>query len=169
MTEAYLKIPPDLLTTEEAKPPTFGAISQRAGFDSGAMMGYAGEEWIERVIAWSGWSLPPSWGRDGYNLGDWPLVVIAHHVYRTDDGGKRYDLAQRIEGDVTVWTFEDPAAMFSATDRLAEYWWRQAPDTFGPRLQEALAATPRGEFLPAEFRGPFSRARLSTETEEVKT
>ena len=167
MSETYLKIPPDMLANEEARVPTFGATSQRSGFDSGAVIGYGGYEWLERVQA-HGWRMLSNWGADGWDLGTWPLVIVAHHLYETDEG-KRFDLAQRIEGDITVWTFDDAGALYSATDRLASFWWRRDPEAHGEELAAALAATPEDDYLPPRFRGPFNRARLETQTEEVKT
>lgn len=162
MTEPYLKLPPDMLTDEQAKPPTFGAIAQRAGFDPGSLLGYGGHEWIERVVAWPAWNILASWGRDGWDLGAWDLVAVAHGVSQTDEG-KRYHLAQRVEGDITVWDFDDPGALMSATDRLAAYWWRLDPEAYGAEMVEAVKTTDRHDHLPPRFRGPFSRKRLALE------
>jgi hypothetical protein len=50
-------------------PEPFWALAQARGKD--------GYDRIERAVA-HGWRAVPGWGRDGWDLGSWPLVVIFH-------------------------------------------------------------------------------------------
>jgi hypothetical protein len=42
-----------------------------------------GYDWMDRVHR-SRWAPIPSWGRDGWDLGDWPLVIVATTVVAID-------------------------------------------------------------------------------------
>lgn len=46
-----------------------------------------------------GWHAEASWGRDGWDLGAWPLIAVA--LYADDEHG-RYAAATFVEGDVTI-------------------------------------------------------------------
>jgi hypothetical protein len=137
--------------------PTHGAYRELRGGD------YWGDgyDWMEKLDG-TGWRALPNWGRDGWDLGDWPLVVIAH-AHDTDNGD--YLLAERVEGDVTVWAYHTKDERDTGTDRSARYWWSRDPERHGEAMVEALANTPEGELLDRRFRGPFSWARLDAEKE----
>ena len=80
----------DLLTAQyRARPEPFWAGLQARGDD--------GYERIEVARRWK-WEAIPSWGRDGWDLGDWPLVVIFHR-----DSADGFELAENCEGDVTAY------------------------------------------------------------------
>ena len=38
-----------------------------------------GYEWMEEGLP-EGWHVEPMWGRDGWNLGSWPYVVVALYI-----------------------------------------------------------------------------------------
>jgi hypothetical protein len=97
------------------------------------------------------WEAIPVWGRDGWDLGDWPLVVI----YTRHDAGGWY-LAENVEGDVTVRSFPDEAQRTAAIDALAFDWWKYAESPH-------VAGYATVADLPGELRGPFSWARLDAE------
>ena len=108
-----------------------------------------GMEWAAGVDEHTPLRAVPSWGRDGWDLGRWPLVVVALGEV---DGS--HVLAVYVEGDVYVSTFEAEPDLVAAVDREAWSWWESegnGPDVSG---YETL------DDLPAELRGPFSWERL---------
>ena len=135
--------------------PTLGAYREIRGGD------YFGDgyDWMEKLDG-TGWHAIPGWGRDGWDLGDWPLVIIAQ-AYDRDEGD--YLLCERVEGDVTVWAYRTKEALYEATDRIARTHWSRDPESKGEAMVEALANTPEGELLDRRFRGPFSWARVEAE------
>ena len=118
--------------------------------------GYGDMEVAER----SGWSSIAGWGRDGWDLGDWPYVVISER-YRNG----KYEMRQTVEGDTTVYRFDNAEDAHAAIDYLFLWYGcdshvgREAGLTYESR--EALDA---GELTVDErFRGPFSWARNERE------
>ena len=108
-----------------------------------------GLEWANALSAHTPLSAVASWGRDGWDLGRWPLVVIA-----TGEVDGRHVLAVYVEGDVYVSHFATAVDLTDAVDLEAFHWWEQlgnGPDVSG---YSTLAE------VPAELRGPFSTARL---------
>lgn len=104
-----------------------------------------GYDWIGALSG--GWHEVPAWGRGGWDLGSWPLVVVAH--YDSPDG---YGMAVYIEGDVEVTAYPTRAERDQATDRHAACWWRyfeDGPDDL-PDSDDQLAP---------HHRGPYSRTR----------
>lgn len=91
-------------------PEPFWAISQMRGDD-----GYDRIEAARRFR----WTAIPAWGRDGWDLGSWPLVVVFH---RQSPG--RFELAENVEGDVTVYCYMTRELRDEATDQLAFWHWR---------------------------------------------
>ncbi len=139
--------------------PTLGAYREVRGGDSSG----DGYDWMEKLDG-TGWRPIAGWGRDGWDLGDWPLVIIAA-AYDRDNGD--YLAAERVEGDVTVWAFHTKEAVYEAIDRLARTHWARDPERFGEAMVEALANTPAGELLPDRFRHPFNWARVEAEKGDV--
>jgi hypothetical protein len=139
------------------------------------------------VASKQGWHAVSGWGRDGWDLGDWPYVVISvrnreHPGYVIDGfhiplvtGGEDskpamiYELRQTVEGDTETYRFDSLEDREAAIDYLFVWYglgreydtWEVAGLTYDKR--EALdAGTLR---VPERFRGPFSWARC--ESEEV--
>jgi hypothetical protein len=79
-----------------------------------------GYGWIERLPA--GWKAVPSWGRDGWDLAAWPLMVVATYE---DDQTEQYALGVYTEGDITVMHFPTKAFLYDALDDVAEWYWRK--------------------------------------------
>lgn len=135
------------------------------------------------VAAEDGWHAVSGWGRDGYDLGDWPYVVISVRDTATASPGTSYDRAQRyqmrqtVEGDTTVYAFRTPEDRAAAIDYLFIWYgigreyeeWAVlgVPSTYdaqagGYHARHALdAGTLR---VPEQLRGPFSWKRLDAET-----
>ncbi len=109
-----------------------------------------GYEWIGALSG--GWYDVPSWGRSGWDLGSWPLVIIAHY---DNPDRNRYGLAVYVESDLDVTAYPTRKARDEATDRQAAAWWRYFHN--GP---DDLPAS--DDQLQPHHRGPFSWSRLDT-------
>jgi hypothetical protein len=114
----------------------------------------AGDDGYDRIeIARArGWDAIPAWGRDGWDLGSWPLVVIFH---RHRAGA--YELAENVEGDATVWRFPTRELRDAATDLLAFTHWQHEGEDWVDGYATAADA-------PDHLRGPYSRDRTERET-----
>jgi hypothetical protein len=99
------------------------------------------------------WRAVAAWGRDGWDLGSWPLVVI----YWREPRAEEFDMAYYVEGDVTTYRFDSSLKREVATDGLAFFHWKHA--ALGPGVEQYGSA----EELPRELRGPYSHARLTRE------
>lgn len=132
---------------------------------------YEGSAWIDDGYEFmgvgesSGWRTISGWGRDGWDLGDWPYVVYQFRD-RTVDGKTLYERSCYVEGDITIETFEKPEDRERATDESALFYWRGDPDRHG--LREELAAIGADEMrqnevawesIPEHLRGPYSPKR----------
>lgn len=105
----------------------------------------SGYEWIGALCG--GWYVVPTWGRSGWDLGAWPLVIIAHY-----DSPGCYGLGVHVEGDLEVTAYPTREDRDQATDRQAAFHWRQFGH--GPR---DLPDTDNE--LGHHHRGPYSRTR----------
>jgi hypothetical protein len=94
------------------------------------------------------WEAIPSWGRDGWDLGSWPLVIVFHR-----DTSACFELAEYVEGDVTVYRYPSRELRDAATDRLAFFHWEHEGEEWVGGIESA-------DDMPSRLRGPFTRARL---------
>lgn len=117
-------------------------------------MASSGFDWIDRLS--HGWHVEPVWGRDGWDLGSWPLVAVGLFV---DEVHGRYAVATYVEGDVDVRRYGSLGALHVAVNEIAEYYWRSG-ESRGP------ADLPEGSGLLAKHCGPFSSARLDRDKAE---
>jgi hypothetical protein len=76
-----------------------------------------GYEWIDALT--DGWRPVAAWGREGWDLGAWPVVIVAHH-----DGRRLYSVGTYAEGDLDVQAFPTRAERDATTDHIAATWWR---------------------------------------------
>jgi hypothetical protein len=104
-----------------------------------------GYDWIKALSG--SWYVVPSWGSRGWDLGRWPLVIVAH--YDSDD---LYGLAVYIEGDIYETAHRTRAERDQATDLQAAAFWREFEH--GPRDLPASD----DDLLP-RHRGPYSPTR----------
>lgn len=104
---------------------------------------------VMEVAMGHGWRALPSWGRDGWDLGSWPLVVI---YYRTRPG--QFDLAEYVEGDVTTWRFPTSELRGEAIDRLAFDHWKYKGEPWVEGVATAADA-------PAHLRGRYRECRTT--------
>lgn len=121
------------------EPEPFWTIAQMRGDD-----GYDRME----LARHRGWHAIPSWGRDGWDLGSWPLVVILHR--HTEAG---YELAYDVEGDISVYRYPTRELLDAATDVLAFFHWKHDGEPWVDGVESVDDA-------PLHLRGPFSRRRL---------
>jgi hypothetical protein len=84
----------------------------------------------------AGWQAARVWGRDGWDLGDWPLAVIA--VRAVPHTGK-VEVCEYVEGDWMITTWPDVDTATGHVDGLAQVWWDRTgrgpadpADGFGP-------------------------------------
>ncbi len=91
------------------------------------------------------WRPVASWGADGWDLGDWPLVCVAHHA----PAGGPLAVVQYVEGDLFARVCADRAELDRATDAIAREWWERDPEHGPPDLNSPDA------------RGPYTRERAA--------
>lgn len=103
-----------------------------------------GYEWMNEGLP-EGWHPEPIWGRYGWDLGAWPLVVVALYI---DDERKDYAVATYVEGDVNVSRYRTRGALYVAVNEIAEFHWRLG-QSHGPR------DLPEGNGLLAHHTGPY--------------
>jgi hypothetical protein len=98
-----------------------------------------------------GWEEIPSWGRNGWDLGSWPLVVVYHR-------GEQ-EVAVDVEGDIDVERFATREERDGRTNEIAFFYWKNDGE-------EWVDGIDSHEQMPPELRGPFSRQRLDHEREQ---
>lgn len=120
------------------------------GFDSSG----DGADWSDHMVS-RGWQVPGSWGRDGWDVGDWPYQLIA---YRKE---APFFVMTRTEGDLQVVQCDTLEEAIAKIDWWVATLWRahhrsviEDPD---------FEVGPDGLPTDNKFRGPFSWARLDAE------
>ena len=98
------------------------------------------------------WHAIGCWGRDGYDLGSWPLVIV---FFRDHDDEGKYDLVYYVEGDTWMYTCPTKEIRNAVCDELAFFHWKNNSEKWVEGYESV-------EQLPAELRGPYR-----TEKEEV--
>lgn len=94
-----------------------------------------------------GWHAIGGWGRDGYNLGAWPLVII---FFRDLNKGSEvlYQVAEYVEGDVAMWSCPTEEIRQQVTDELAFFHWKHSE-------KEWVGLYSSVDELPDELKGPY--------------
>lgn len=126
-----------------------GPISTEQGFDP---VGGDGFDYMEFAQG-EGWTPIAGWGLSGYDLGDWPLVMV---LTKRDAAQNRWGMRIRTEGDLDTRWYASRAELVAGIDEWAAWWWRFQGDA--PVADGLGEAGP----IPDEFRGPFSWERLDT-------
>jgi len=116
-----------------------------------------------------GWRAVSSWGRDGWDLGAWPYVVIytrtASGRFEPHDAAGRHELMQIVEGDRTVYRFITEDDLSAAIDYL--FLWYAADHDWAPLTYDQRDALNVGALtFDAKWRGPFSWERADAERAE---
>lgn len=118
------------------------------------------------VAARTGWLAVSGWGHDGWDLGDWPYVVVSVRNMggdRVPDHAQGYQLRITVEGDSTVYRFDSLADREAAIDYL--FVWYGLGHDYESWTDEGLTSDKRSALdagtlrVPVRFRGPFSWAR----------
>jgi hypothetical protein len=106
-----------------------------------------GYDWME-LIGEHGWAVIPGWGCDGWDLGQWPYVMVA--AIRTADSiGNLFGVATYCEGDVATTYYRTQRAQWDAITEHAFFSWKNG-QAHGPAdLPEAAAE------LPSRCREPY--------------
>lgn len=116
----------------------------------GSWMGFDvsgdGYDWMDEAMR-DGWRMVASWGRDGWDMGDWPYVVIGYR--KLPDA--TYVSIQRIEGDLQAWHHTNKDTLTAHLDGLARRWWKRNGN--GP-----------GDLNSDAAKGWYSAARLNERT-----
>ena len=87
------------------------------------------------------WHAIPGWGKDGYDLGDWPYVIV---FFRNRNA--QYDIAYYVEGDVTMYSAPTEEIRNAIVDEIAFFHWRG---------EEWVQGYDSVDQLPDELKGPY--------------
>lgn len=102
-----------------------------------------------------GWEALGSWGRDGWNLGSWPYVMI--YTRKFEDEGRPFGVMRIVEGDRTVYAFATEADQDAALDYL--FLWYAAGARWAPLSYEDRPRLDAGGLeVDEQFRGPYREA-----------
>ncbi len=104
--------------------------------------GYDAMEFAEQ----RGWLALAAWGKDGYDLGSWPLVIV---FFRNRE--ELFDVIEYVEGDVTQYACPTQNIRDAITDELAFFHWKYQGESWVDDYDSV-------EQLPAELRGPYRAA-----------
>lgn len=120
---------------------------------------FAGSGWIDDGYEFmgageaEGWRPIAGWGQDGWDLGDWPYVVVLFREAAAD----RFQRAIYVEGDITIETYATLEERTAATDETAAFYLRnEATDVGLPELE----GWQEGQPVPERLRGPYRSRRL---------
>ncbi|WP_062214694.1 hypothetical protein [Streptomyces sp. NBRC 109706] len=116
--------------------------------------GEDGWDWMTRIRG-EGWETPGVWGSEGWDLGLWPYVVVAHiHLSHRDLHG----LVTYVEGDVYPEAYGSREELWTATARAALGIWSGhdgRPRGLSAAQASTLAKAP-SEDIPEAYRRPYS-------------
>lgn len=103
----------------------------------------------QAVVGKRGWHAVSAWGRDGWDLGSWPLVTV---YFRDGEGPRPFLAAENVEGDTTVYAFATEEDRNAGVDRIAFSHWQYARESWVEGIESATD-------MPEQLRGPFSWSR----------
>ena len=106
-----------------------------------------GYDWME-LISGHDWTVLGGWGCDGWDLGQWPYVMLAVTL-TADERGPLFGVATYIEGDVTCEYYRTQARQWDAITEHAFGWWKGGMADGPADLPEAAAE------LPSRYRQPY--------------
>lgn len=106
-----------------------------------------GYEWQE-AAAETGWVTVPSWGKGGWDAGQWPYVMVAI-AKGIDENGTFFGMTTYCEGDLETTFYRTQAAHWEAVSRWCHWNWTndqgQGPeglpkdfDECGPEIRRPL-------------------------------
>ena len=98
-----------------------------------------------------GWQPISAWGKEGWNLGSWPLVIVFFRNLKKGDENF-YQVIEYVEGDVTMWSCPTKELRQQVIDELAFFHWKFSN-------KEWVNDYTSVDELPDELRGPYGRQR----------
>ena len=98
-----------------------------------------------------GWKPISAWGKEGWNLGSWPLVIVFFRNLKKGDENF-YQVIEYVEGDVTMWSCPTKELRQQVIDELAFFHWKFSN-------KEWVNDYTSVDELPDELRGPYGRQR----------
>jgi len=109
-----------------------------------------GWDWMD-LIGQHGWAAVNVWGCDGWDVGQWPYVIVAA-TRATDNTGELFGVATYCEGDVKTTYYRTQARQWDAITEAAFESWKCGQAT-GPADLPLAAAE-----LPSRYRIPYAPA-----------
>jgi hypothetical protein len=94
-----------------------------------------------------GWHEVSAWGSRGWDLGSWPLVIVYFRNAKAQ-GTIFYQLAEYVEGDVTVYSCTSPELREQICNAIAFFHWKM-------QEQDWIRGIETFEELPSECKGPY--------------
>lgn len=113
-----------------------------------------GWDWMDE-LADTPWVPVPNWGRDGWDLGHWPYVIIC--VCAPATKAKAFGVATYVEGDRERYAFDTHAEMIRRVDEIAAFYWR---------LSGVMEEVPPIGPVLEKHTGPFSWERHDVAKQE---
>lgn len=107
-----------------------------------------GWDWMDELEG-TPWVQVPNWGLDGWDLGQWPYVVVV--ICSPGSGAKAFGVGTYVEGDLTREAYATRAEMITRVDEIAAFYWR---------LSSSPPEVPPVGPLPEYLTGPFSWERV---------
>jgi hypothetical protein len=98
-----------------------------------------------------GWHPLAAWGKDGWNLGSWPLVIVFFRNRQQEDT-VLYQVVEYVEGDVTMWSCPTKQLRRAVIDELAFFHWKHMHEEWVKDYNSV-------EELPDELKGPYGSQR----------
>lgn len=84
-----------------------------------------GYDWMDEAIG-AGWRVIASWGADGWDMGDWPYVIVGYRMLPDNT----YISIVRVEGDLIARHHPDHADLTEFLNKTAHAYWQR--DGRGP-------------------------------------
>lgn len=112
-----------------------------SGFWNGTWMLGDGYDVMEHAHN-KGWGVIGGWGRDGYDLGSWPYVIVFEKKE-----GDTYNLVLYVEGDVTAYKVPTLELRNAIVDEIAFFYWKNHEEDWVKDYSSV-------DELPEELKGP---------------
>ena len=100
---------------------------------------------VMEAVTDHGWNSVDAWGKPGWNLGSWPLVIV---FVRRQNG--IFQVAEYVEGDVTVYSCPNKWIRQQIIDGLAFFHWKHQDEEW-MKAYDSIDKVP----LDSELRGPY--------------
>ena len=108
--------------------------------------GYDRAEMVARI----GWQSMASWGVNGWDLGDWPYVMVYRRTRTDDDGVTWYGLAVNVEGDTDLTEYRTEDDWRAKVQEVAEFYWRHNGN--GPTAEDRAEGLHLGPCDPSRWK-----------------